>query len=414
MSETLSKKAPWSKKRKGYRRALEYADRKVAQQNPKYGSSGAAVPQFSTDEIWFTTSCWARSPESVAGLSFDEGVSTDCGLLKEIVETSVLKNSLQQLGELYRPNCIRKSNKFEVQTVRSLERELNRLQEVFNRANRRTMSNTSAFRNMIAHWSHAQDLLRNACEYSDWSKHLSLLSNPKHTNSVVESGEIARGSWTQSSSQILARLEQDSTSNEEQWKAVLFAETTTFQTAEVPRLLAALARFIGNNRFTTDGGLTIVVAAAIRKYAMNMSEERFESYADWLQPSQTDTVSYPIELELTKGAAWRLMYLPIAAGKEFRHVREILSELCKVYLRPRLILQENFASTALHGIVAVTMLDAHAGIPDPAEDLLRRSKQIQVRWFSELLEDRTREAAKALDKHSPQLAERLRKCLRLQ
>jgi len=389
MSETLSKKAPWSKKRKGYRRALEYADRKVAQQNPKYGSSGAAVPQFSTDEIWFTTSCWARSPESVAGLSFDEGVSTDCGLLKEIVETSVLKNSLQQLGELYRPNCIRKSNKFEVQTVRSLERELNRLQEVFNRANRRTMSNTSAFRNMIAHWSHAQDLLRNACEYSDWSKHLSLLSNPKHTNSVVESGEIARGSWTQSSSQILARLEQDSTSNEEQWKAVLFAETTTFQTAEVPRLLAALARFIGNNRFTTDGGLTIVVAAAIRKYAMNMSEE-------------------------TKGAAWRLMYLPIAAGKEFRHVREILSELCKVYLRPRLILQENFASTALHGIVAVTMLDAHAGIPDPAEDLLRRSKQIQVRWFSELLEDRTREAAKALDKHSPQLAERLRKCLRLQ
>lgn len=214
--------------------------------------------------------------------------------------------------------------------------------------------------------------------------------------------------WIQSPEQILQRLENAATPPEGRRTAVLFAETTEFPADSIPRLLKVLSQFIGENRFTTDAEMATAVGAAIRKYAMNMSDEQFDSYANWLLPSQTETLGHELELELTKGIEWRLMYEPVSAPGEHPVMRRVLSDLCCGYLTPRLILQKNYAATVLHGIVAVAILKAIAGHGSQTDELIDSAINMQMEWFTEVLADRLAETIRTISEHSPELAERLR------
>lgn len=190
--------------------------------------------------------------------------------------------------------------------------------------------------------------------------------------------------------------------------AVLFAETTEFQPGEMPRLLNVLTRFISDNRFATDEGTTTAVASAVRKYALNMNEQQFDAYARWLLPSQTETLGHELELEFAKAVEWRLMYEPLSVPAEHPTLLRVLSELCRSYLTPRLILQKNYAATVLHGLVAVAILEAVGGQQLQTEELFGLAIDMQVQWFSEVLSDRVSEAIEAISEHSPVLADRLR------
>ena len=96
--------------------------------------------------------------------------------------------------------------------------------------------------------------------------------------------------------------------------AVLFAETVAFDDAQRPQLLDRLRDFITKNRFAIGEDTLTSLGAAIRKFTMNMSESDFEAYAEWLRPTQTETLSHHVELELTKSVAWRLVYENVAGG----------------------------------------------------------------------------------------------------
>lgn len=220
--------------------------------------------------------------------------------------------------------------------------------------------------------------------------------------------EIRDLEWIQSPEQILQQLENAATPQEDRRTAVLFAETTEFPADSIPRLLNVLSQFIGENRLTTDAEMATAVGSAIRKYAMNMSEEQFDSYANWLLPSQTETLGHKLELELTKAIEWRLMYEPVSAPGEHPVLLRVLSDLCSGYLTPRLILQKNYAATVLHGIVAVAILKAIAGIDSQTDELIGSAINMRVEWFTEVLADRLAESIETISEHSPKLADRLR------
>lgn len=216
------------------------------------------------------------------------------------------------------------------------------------------------------------------------------------------------GGWIHSSDAILARLRDASLNFEERRLTVLFAETVDFDDAQLPELLTSLNGYILAERFTQDENAQTVVGAAIRKYAMNMNEDRFEHYAQMLKPSRTEVLSHYVELELVKGICWRLYYEPINEKRSFPELTRALSEIVRDYVTPRLIVQKNYASTALHAIVAVVCLQALAGQSDAAARILTQVAGLDVQWFAELLEDRLEEYTDAAEEHDAALAESVR------
>lgn len=109
---------------------------------------------------------------------------------------------------------------------------------------------------------------------------------------------------------LLDQMNREGTSHDQEM-AVVFAETTAFDSSQRPRLLAELAAFITRNRFTRDRNAITAVGSALRKYAMNMDEAQFELYGGWLRPSDTEKLGTDVELELVKALCWRLSYVPV-------------------------------------------------------------------------------------------------------
>ena len=220
--------------------------------------------------------------------------------------------------------------------------------------------------------------------------------------------------WIQSPQIILQKLEDPATTAEDRITGVLFAETTDFAPNEIPRLLVILEQFIERHRFATDDELTTAVGSAVRKYAMNMSDHHFDRYGQWLLPSQTDTPGHSVELELTKALGWRLCLEPFSREAVTPALLTTLADLCSVYLNRRLILQENFASTTLDGIVAVAILEAVVCESARTEKLCDAAEALQMNWFSDLLADQLADSIEQINVHSPEVADRIQQHAQLQ
>lgn len=216
------------------------------------------------------------------------------------------------------------------------------------------------------------------------------------------------GDWVRSPDAILQRLRDSSLSDEERELTVLFAETIEFDEAQRAELLPLLHQYILDERFTEDEETQTSVGAAARKYAMNMDEPEFECYAELLKPSATKTLNYWIELELVKGVCWRLSYEVVEQKERFPNLTAALAEIASDYVTPRLVLQKNYASIALHAIVAVVILQALSGERDRAAQVFKQVSTVGVSWFSELLEDRIEDAIEAIAERDSQLAASVR------
>jgi hypothetical protein len=208
---------------------------------------------------------------------------------------------------------------------------------------------------------------------------------------VLDQGgnEEADASWASLPAEILARLENGSSPEEEQITAVLFAEVTRFDESQKPRLLGTLYRFIEQYRFSDDDSVMTAVGSAIRKYAMNMPSTEFESYSRLFSPTSTTTLSCEVELELAKAASWRLAKAGNIQRGEYPNLESRLAELASDYLTTRLVLQENYASIVIHAILAVGMLNGQR-----QEELIDRVSKLRIDWFSDLLARRLLEAAR--------------------
>jgi hypothetical protein len=199
------------------------------------------------------------------------------------------------------------------------------------------------------------------------------------TNSRDES----RNSWVSSPDEILHRLESDATPADERITAVVFAETTSFSESQKPRVRRSLFDFCNSNRFATNDDVVTAVAAAIRKFAMNMPTSEFESYSNLFLPTETQTLSCDIELELAKAIGWRLVRVPHIDGGTYPTLASRLEDLASDYLVARLILQENHASTAMHAVTAVGLLKGRR-----QDELIDRVAEMGIGWFTDLLSRR--------------------------
>lgn len=206
---------------------------------------------------------------------------------------------------------------------------------------------------------------------------------------------------------LLGKINDPAATPYERETAILFAETTSFNETQRGRLLSELACAITATRFSRNRRRVTVFGSAARKYAMNMDESRFEAYAEWLKPSKTETLSCGVELELVKGVCYRLSYVPVRRPAHFPELTATLAEVVHGYLSPRLILQKNYASIALQGIIALAILQAVCGERDTIRTLFRKAASLGLDWFCESMEHRLREARKAIEKHDAALAQSL-------
>ena len=170
----------------------------------------------------------------------------------------------------------------------------------------------------------------------------------------------------------LDHLESQATDFEDFEKAILVAEITDFPEALRERLLAALGIFIESKRFATDEDTTTLLGSAIRKYAMNMDPAHFDRYPQWLLPSATEYLKPIVELELVKGVSWRLTFEPISVtdGHPLKLLIDRLAQLYSDYIQPRLIVQKNYAATAVEATTALVLLHTLAGSSEMASKLL--------------------------------------------
>lgn len=213
--------------------------------------------------------------------------------------------------------------------------------------------------------------------------------------------------WIGSHEEILQRLESDQTTKDELEKAILAAEITDFSHEEVERLLVSLGRFIEQNRFATDDPTMVLLGCAIRKYALNMPSQQLEQYVDWLAMGETRAVCNRVELELVKGALWRLCYEPFEAAGDYPKTKETLKEIVDGYLNPRLIFQENNVSTAACAVTALFVLHGISSDEESISTLFGKVKELDRDWISELIEDDIAESVDAIAEHDSQLSERL-------
>ncbi len=222
----------------------------------------------------------------------------------------------------------------------------------------------------------------------------------------AESSNPAVNEWLFSSEEILQRLESSTTTFEDRVTAVLFAETMAFAKPQQPRLLRGLFEFCEQNRFSRDDELTTAVGSAIRKLAMNMPTSEFESYSRLFLPTETNTLSCEVELELAKAVSWRLAKVKNVKVGEYPNLEARLSELASDYLTARLILQENYASIVIHAVIAVVLLRGAR-----QNEFIDRIGNLRMEWFSDLFARRLLDVARKRDRVSCEDADNLARLL---
>lgn len=232
------------------------------------------------------------------------------------------------------------------------------------------------------------------------------------TRMMLRSAGQARHDWRVVGAEgLLARINNPRLTQRDQEMAVLFAETTGFDSSQRPRLLAELAAFIARSRFTRDENGITAVGSSLRKYAMNMDEAHFELYGGWLRPSETERLRSDVELELVKALCWRLTYLPVGNAVTCPGLMAALEEVCNAYLLPRWIVTNNYAAVALNAVTAIAVLQAMSGDRTEISPILERVSALGLDWFSELLDDGLQDSCDAIAEHDSQLADRLRQLI---
>ena len=189
--------------------------------------------------------------------------------------------------------------------------------------------------------------------------------------------------WRSDPCELLAKLQDPSISRDELFDAVLFAEIAKFDEAQTGQLLTRLFAFVGEYRLSQDENAKTAVGSAVRKLAMNLRDSQIEQYADLFRPTETDTLPCEIELELAKAILWRLASIPASLSHEFPKLERCLADLATDYLKPRLILQKNYASVAAQAGLGVLLLNGpHAG------SVLNSVKALGIGWFTDLFQQR--------------------------
>ncbi len=207
---------------------------------------------------------------------------------------------------------------------------------------------------------------------------------------VAEDEELL-DDWRSSPSEILAKLQDPSATCDELFEAVLFAEIAEFDESQTEQLLKRLFAFVDDHRLSQDDDTKTVVGAAIRKLAMNLRDEQFEQYANLFLPTETDTLSCEIELELAKAIVWRLISSPASLNRALATLEERLAELAMDYLKPRLILQKNYASVALQAAIGVSLLRGKH-----SQQVVQSIGSLRVGWFSDLFQRRLKRLQRQL------------------
>jgi hypothetical protein len=186
--------------------------------------------------------------------------------------------------------------------------------------------------------------------------------------------------WMEIPEEILERIASDRFSKKERNDAILIAEITSFDSCLTHRLLDSLGDFIDKNRFSDNSEVITLVGSAIRKFAMNMEETYFDRYATFFAITDNKTLSCALELELSKALGWRLLTVPHELGSQFSGLSNRVSDLASDYLAPRLILQENYASIALHALLCSYLLNV-----ERVEEFTARVMKLNFDWFRKLL-----------------------------
>ena len=199
----------------------------------------------------------------------------------------------------------------------------------------------------------------------------------------VADDEETLDDWRSSPSELLAKLQDPSISRDELFDAVLFAEIAKFDESRTQELLTRLFAFVNEYRLSQDEDVMTVVGAAVRKLAMNLQDPQIEQYADLFLPTSTDTLPCEIELELAKAIVWRLVAAPASLSRQCPKLVSRLTELASDYLKPRLILQKNYASVAIQAALGVLLLNGHH-----AGSILQSVKNLGIGWFTHLFQRR--------------------------
>ena len=215
-----------------------------------------------------------------------------------------------------------------------------------------------------------------------------------------------QGDWIHNPAEVLKRIQQPA-NDLELLHAVLFAEILPFDDGQLADLLSGLAAFIESHRSTSSESSNIVVAAAIRKYAMNMSERHFETYLQWIQPSPSHPAHDLLTLEIFKAFTWRLAYSPVNPAAVSSDLPHGLAKHARQYLRSRTLPEGCSTSIAVHAVTAVAILESIIDKVDETPQLLAIATALGLPWFSELVADALDDSFSELQKHSPDAARHL-------
>jgi len=189
--------------------------------------------------------------------------------------------------------------------------------------------------------------------------------------------------WRSSPSELLTKLQDPATNRNELFEAILFAEIAKFDESQTKLLLTRLFAFVNEYRLSQNKAVKTAVGAAIRKLAMNLQDSQIEQYAGLFLPTDTDTLPCEIELELAKAILWRLATIPASLSQAFPKLEIHLAELASDYLKPRLLLQKNYASVALQAALGVLLLNGQN-----ANHVLQSVKDLEIGWFTDLFQRR--------------------------
>lgn len=217
--------------------------------------------------------------------------------------------------------------------------------------------------------------------------------------------------WVESSEAILARLEDAAANENDLNETVLFAETVEFDPDQISSLLNSLAQFIPKYRCSTKEKTILSLGAAIRKFAMNMPEDRFDEYASWLSPAETTYLDHRVELELVQGVSWRLTYVPVSITSVPNQLIETLQEIAGQYTSPRFIVQNNYAATAVEAVVALVSLRILTDSTYEAKKLLETVCKLDRDWFQELVIDQLQETSEHVSGHDQSLSDAISQVL---
>jgi hypothetical protein len=213
--------------------------------------------------------------------------------------------------------------------------------------------------------------------------------------------------WLDDPTRILDRLESQELSVSEQRKAIAHAESLAFTGSELERLLAFYDGWIEARRFTEEDEEITAVCAAIRKYCMNMDSNRYSRYAGWLVPSTTARVHQDVDLELAKGAYWHLRYVATESDERLRVLQTVLADEACDYMKPRLMLDKNYASITKFAIIACLLIDARQGSDEGSRRVWSRKADLSMAWFDRLVKFELGKAVESIGKRDMEFASRL-------